>query len=103
MVKIKKYRKPRVRDFFSKAYIQWRTSVYKRDKYCCQWPGCKIKRKKINAHHIRRWANYPTLRFLVANGITLCEKHHKMIQGKEDDYVLMFLRILASKLRTENV
>ena len=101
-IKRTKFRKPRSRDFNSEAYKKWRSAVYKRDKYKCQWPGCKGKRK-MNAHHIRKWAQFPTLRFLVSNGITLCTTHHKMVCGHEDDYVLMFLQILGSKLRTANV
>jgi hypothetical protein len=77
-------------------YKNWRNQVYKRDGYCCQWPKCGIK-KKLNAHHIRRWSDYPGLRFNVNNGITLCSRHHGFIKANEDGYAPMFFKIVASK------
>jgi 5-methylcytosine-specific restriction endonuclease McrA len=77
-------------------YKKWRSDVYKRDNFTCQWPGCSLK-KRLNAHHIKTWAHYPGLRYILANGITLCYKHHKMIQGMEELYEISFLRILANK------
>jgi predicted restriction endonuclease len=87
-----------VRNFLDPQYIKWRKAVYKRDNYQCQWPGCKIK-KRLNAHHIRRWSKYPGLRFSINNGITLCCKHHKFIHGKEDYYVIVFSQILQMKAK----
>lgn len=70
--------------------------VYKRDKFCCQWPGCS-KKYGLNAHHIKRWVDCPSLRFNIDNGITLCKRHHKQISGMEDIYAGSFMRIIASK------
>ena len=67
-----------LRNFNDPEYKKWRSLVYKRDNFKCQWLGCSIK-KKLNAHHIKTWAEYPGLRFYVDNGITLCYYHHKMI------------------------
>ena len=80
------------RDYEDPQYKKWRLQVYTRDKFCCQWPNCRIK-KQLNAHHIKTWANYPGLRFLVDNGITLCKKHHKMITGMESYYEAVLLKI----------
>lgn len=77
-------------------YKKWRKSVYERDKYQCQWPGCSIK-KRLNAHHIKTWADFPALRFVVDNGITLCYLHHKMIKNMESAYESVFFRIVNSK------
>lgn len=77
-------------------YKKWRLEVYKRDRYQCQWPNCKCK-KRLNAHHIKKWADYPALRFLVDNGITLCYQHHKMVSNLEEIYEAVFSRIIASK------
>lgn len=82
--------------FKDPSYIKWRKEVYKRDNFTCQWPGCSQKRK-LNAHHIRKWADFPGLRFLVDNGITLCFMHHKMIKNMEEIYESVFNRIVASK------
>lgn len=80
------------RNFKSDRYTQWRKQVYARDGYLCQL--CKnSEHNKLNAHHIRRWANFPNLRYAVSNGITLCRKCHKKITGKEKEYEARFLRI----------
>lgn len=85
-----------MRNFKDPQYIKWRKSVYNRDSYKCQWPNCHLK-QKLNAHHIKNWANYPGLRFLVDNGITLCKFHHDQIKGMEEIYAEVFLKIVASK------
>jgi hypothetical protein len=85
-----------MRNFHDPLYKEWRQKVYKRDHHRCQWPGCTLK-KKLNAHHIKTWANYPSLRFAIENGITLCYYHHKMIKGLEHIYEAVFFKILANK------
>jgi hypothetical protein len=50
------------RDFKDPRYVRWRNAVYRRDKWACRMPGCPGLSKALNAHHIRRWANYPNLR-----------------------------------------
>lgn len=83
------------RNFKDPEYTKWRKNVYKRDKHKCRWPNCNLKRK-LNAHHIRRWADFPGLRFDINNGITLCKYHHDLIKGMEHIYESAFLRILAN-------
>jgi hypothetical protein len=85
-----------MRNFQSPEYKKWRKQIYKRDNYVCQWPGCTSK-KRINAHHIKTWADCPGLRFDTNNGITLCYEHHKMISGIESYYEAVFLKIVADK------
>lgn len=84
------------RNFKDPLYIKWRKDVYKRDNFKCQWPHCGAT-NKLNAHHIKNWAQFPGLRFLVDNGITLCRFHHDMIKGMEENYAATFMRIIASK------
>mgnify|MGYP001189276499 FL=1 len=86
------------RNFKDPQYIKWRKLVYKRDGYKCQWPGCGMG-KKLNAHHIKRWADFPGLRFEVSNGVTLCRYHHDMIKGMEDNYESIFLKIAHANAR----
>lgn len=85
-----------MRNFKDPKYVAWRKAVYKRDGFKCQWPNC-TKTTRLNAHHIKNWANFPGLRFLVDNGITLCRYHHDMIKGMEESYAASFMRIIATK------
>ena len=89
-----------MRNFQDPEYKKWRSLVYKRDKYKCQWPGCSMKRR-LNAHHIRTWANFPGLRYLVENGITLCYQHHKMIKNMENIYESVFQKIVLENKKNE--
>lgn len=84
------------RNYEDPEYKKWRKKVYARDNYTCQWPGCTNK-KRLNAHHIRRWSDFPGLRFVVENGISLCYLHHKMISGMESIYESVFYKILKDK------
>jgi predicted restriction endonuclease len=82
------------RNFKDPQYIAWRKQVYKRDSFKCQWPNCGVH-KRLNAHHIKNWAQFPGLRFLPDNGITLCKNHHDQIKGQEELYAHTFLRLVA--------
>lgn len=84
------------RNFKDPQYVKWRKQVYQRDNFSCQWPGCGRKHK-LNAHHIKTWSEYPSLRFVVDNGITLCKDHHNMIKNMESIYEGVFFKILANK------
>lgn len=59
----------------SKEYYHWRTAVFSRDNYTCQ--RCGRRGGKLNAHHIKKWSEFKSLRFDVNNGITLCDKCHR--------------------------
>lgn len=84
------------RNYYDPEYKAWRKKVYQRDNFTCQWPNCNIK-KRLNAHHIKKWSECPSLRFVLDNGITLCSTHHKMIRGLEEQYEYAFYKILANK------
>lgn len=67
----------------SLEYKLWREAVFKRDGYTCVWcfrKGGRFKGKKaviLNADHIKRFADYPELRFAIDNGRTLCVECHR--------------------------
>jgi len=73
-------------------YREWRTSVFERDDYTCQI--CNKRGAHLNAHHIYPVSGYPKQELDIDNGVTLCEPCHRNIQGKEDNYIEMFLMIL---------
>lgn len=87
------------RNWNDPIYKEWRLAVYKRDGFCCQMPGCGRKgfSAKIQAHHIKRWAEYPELRFQLTNGITLCKRCHNNIEAQEQNYEAIFIQIISQK------
>ena len=82
------------RNYEDPVYAHWRKSVYKRDSHKCQMPGCSYRGKKLNAHHIKKWAEAAYLRYDLDNGITLCWKCHKQITGSEGHYEALFMQIV---------
>lgn len=64
----------------SSEYKRWRKAVYERDNYTCVC--CGQVGGKLNADHIKRFSDFPKLRFVVSNGRTLCHGCHK----KTDTY-----------------
>ena len=83
------------RDYDDPVYKKWRTDIFKRDGFTCQWPGCSSN-KKLNAHHIQRWTDNAHIRFNLGNGITLCKKCHDRVHGKEIEYAPLFYKILMN-------
>lgn len=58
---------------------QWSRQVKERDDYTCQ--GCGAN-DSLHAHHIKRWKDYPALRYELDNGITLCFSCHEKAHGR---------------------
>jgi 5-methylcytosine-specific restriction endonuclease McrA len=83
------------RNYQDPAYAEWRKRVYKRDRWRCQMPECSSK-KRLQAHHIQRWADASALRYDLDNGITLCKQCHDSINGKEIHYTRLFMSIVSS-------
>jgi endogenous inhibitor of DNA gyrase (YacG/DUF329 family) len=61
----------------SLKYNEWRKKVFERDDYTCQ--KCGIKNCYLEAHHIKSWAEYPKLRYILDNGITYCVPCHAKV------------------------
>lgn len=57
----------------------WTKAVKDRDGWQCV--ECKST-QKLHAHHIKRWRDYPSLRYDVANGVTLCHPCHEAAHGR---------------------
>lgn len=59
----------------SARYGRWRLAVFRRDYFTCQ--DCGQVGKDLHADHIKPFAYYPSLRFDINNGRTLCKDCHK--------------------------
>lgn len=84
------------RNYNDPNYKKWLGNIRKRDGYICQWPHCG-KKEKTQCHHILGWEKYPTLRYIVDNGIVLCRMHHDFIKDKEEHYAPLFMKIIANR------
>lgn len=81
----------------SLEYRLWREAVFKRDDFTCKMPGCGIRGGRLNANHIKKFADFPELRFDVRNGIALCEPCHKKIMWREAEFEPLFISVLANQ------
>lgn len=63
-------------EMLTPEYKQWRKLVLTRDNHTCR--KCDIKGGNLNAHHIKPWKDFPELRYVLDNGLTLCSKCHKI-------------------------
>jgi hypothetical protein len=61
-------------------YREWRTAVFIRDNFICQ--ECGQSGGDLESHHIKRWADFPELRYEISNGKTLCLKCHNKTKRK---------------------
>lgn len=52
---------------------EWCRAVFRRDGFKCVRCG---NGGRLHGHHIKGWADFPELRFVVENGETLCEVCH---------------------------
>lgn len=84
------------RNYDDPIYKDWRLKVYKRDRFTCQMPRCKSK-KKLQAHHIQKWSSAAILRYDISNGITLCRECHNKVTGHEQQYETLFMNIVRCK------
>lgn len=57
----------------------WVLAVKTRDGFRCVECGSQ---GPLHAHHIKRWKDYPELRFEVSNGLTLCIPCHELAHGR---------------------
>ena len=58
---------------------QWVKAVKDRDNWTCQECGAT---NNLHAHHIKRWKDYPDLRYDLDNGVTLCHTCHERAHGR---------------------
>lgn len=57
----------------------WVKAVKDRDGWVCV--EC-TSTERLHAHHIKRWRDYPDLRYELSNGVTLCHQCHERAHGR---------------------
>jgi 5-methylcytosine-specific restriction endonuclease McrA len=68
----------------------WHRAVLARDGFKCRNCGAtkgQGKDKRLHAHHIKPWDEFPHLRFILDNGKTLCHPCHLAEHKREKDAV----------------
>jgi len=65
----------------TKRYQRWRRAVLRRDNYLCQRCGSPTS----IAHHIKPVEEYPSLRFSLENGMSVCSKCHNQIHKRRPE------------------
>lgn len=63
-------------------YRLWREEVYQRDNWTCIF--CQKRGGELEADHIKRFADYPELRYEPTNGRTLCVACHKHVTAEQN-------------------
>ena len=62
------------------SYIAWRWNVFQRDNFTCV--ACGRRGVHLHAHHVKSYAHFPTLRFDITNGVTLCLDCHGQVHTR---------------------
>src|SRR6185295_4374463 len=76
------------------AYVFWCREVKNRDSWKCRLLNLSCK-GRLEAHHIFNWRDYPKLRYVVNNGITLCHFHHPRKWEEEKRMIPIFQELLS--------
>lgn len=63
----------------SRKWAKLREKCFERDNFICQ--KCFKRGGYLNAHHIKSYAEYPSLRLDLDNLLTLCQPCHKVTHG----------------------
>jgi len=74
---------------------EWKKAVHERDDWTCLI--CGTRGGKLNAHHILPLRDRQDLAYVVSNGITLCEQHHRPTIAHEYEYAQLLLCLLERR------
>lgn len=75
-------------------YKYWRKEIRKRDINVCRLLSNECK-GRLETHHIYNWIDYPQLRYVITNGITLCHFHHPRKWEEEKRMIPIFQELLS--------
>lgn len=77
-------------------YNQWKKEIKKRDNYTCQI--CGIQKGYLHSNHIKKFSDYPNLRFELTNGITICRNcDNRWVMRHEEEWESYFNFNLATR------
>lgn len=76
------------------AYRCWMIEVKNRDLWKCRLSNSDCK-GRLESHHIFNWVDYPELRYVINNGITLCHFHHPRKWEEEKRMIPIFQELLS--------
>jgi 5-methylcytosine-specific restriction endonuclease McrA len=88
------------RNWNDPQYKAWRAAVRRRDGGKYRLCGST---RFLKAHHIKRWADHPELRFAVSNGVTLCRTCHGKVTGREQEYEAVFANMVGDPVATAQI
>ena len=72
----------------------WSKEVKRRDNWKCKLADENCSGKVIS-HHILSWKDYPELRYIINNGITLCHTHHPRRRVEEKRLIETFQKLVS--------
>ena len=72
----------------------WSRWILDRDGHRCRWSGCGST-EHLQAHHLIPFSKDPGIVGELWNGITLCERCHYKIKGRELQYAEFLLNLLV--------
>ncbi len=78
----------------SPKYKDWRRMVCNRDSWKCRLLNIDCL-GRLEVHHIFNWTDYPELRYIITNGITLCHFHHPRKWEEEKRMIPIFQELLS--------
>ena len=73
---------------------QWRKQVKDRDNWSCRITDINCG-GRLEAHHILSWRDFPELRYVINNGITLCHAHHPRKRAEEKRLIPTFQELVS--------
>lgn len=76
-------------------YKGWRNKVFALDGWKCVLCGSK---GNLEAHHIVKWGSSVEKRYLVSNGVSLCQNCHQTVTGNEENFKNTFQNIVAQRM-----
>lgn len=83
----------------SAKYKDWRYNVKQRDGFKCIICSNSYR---ISAHHIKKWKDFPDLRFDVNNGLTLCNICHAKEEGFKKGHIANLSEEARKKISESN-